>query len=70
MAGMPGMAPAPAATLPPDSTKTGVTYDTDIKPIFQASCIKCHNEAGPKKPKADLALDLGTGSGAKCARRS
>lgn len=45
------------AALPPDSTKTDVTYDADIKPIFQASCIKCHNSKGPKKPKADLALD-------------
>lgn len=45
------------ATLPPDSTKTGLTYDTDIKPIFQASCIKCHNSQGSKKPKAGLALD-------------
>jgi mono/diheme cytochrome c family protein len=48
---------APAATLPPDSTQTNVTYDVDIKPIFQASCVKCHNSAGPKKPKAGLALD-------------
>jgi mono/diheme cytochrome c family protein len=49
---------APAkATLPPASTKAGVTYDADIKPIFQASCVKCHNSAGPKKPKAGLALD-------------
>jgi mono/diheme cytochrome c family protein len=55
----PAVAPAPAApaTLPPDSTQTNVTYDADIKPIFQASCIKCHNSAGPKKPKAGLALD-------------
>jgi mono/diheme cytochrome c family protein len=52
-----GTSPAPAATLPPASTKSGVTYDADIKPIFQASCIKCHNSAGPKKPKAGLALD-------------
>ena len=51
----PGTAPEP--TLPPDSAQTNVTYDVDIKPIFQASCIKCHNSAGPKKPKAGLALD-------------
>jgi mono/diheme cytochrome c family protein len=55
--GMAGMAPAPAAMLPPDSTQTNVTYDVNIKPIFQASCIKCHNSTGPKKPKAGLALD-------------
>ncbi|HEX4263787.1 MAG TPA: c-type cytochrome domain-containing protein [Verrucomicrobiae bacterium] len=40
--------------LPPASTKTGVTYATDIKPIFDASCIKCHN--GPKA-KAKLQMD-------------
>jgi hypothetical protein len=44
-----------AAMLPPASTKTGVTYATDIKPIFDANCLKCHDSA--KKPKAHLALD-------------
>jgi mono/diheme cytochrome c family protein len=48
-------APPAAATLPPASTKTGVTYATDIKPIFDANCVKCHD--GTKKPKAHLALD-------------
>jgi hypothetical protein len=47
---------APAAgTLPPASTKTGVTYDTDIKPIFTASCMPCHD--GTKKPRGGIALD-------------
>ena len=41
--------------LPPASTKTGVTYATDIQPIFEANCFKCHT--GDKKPKAGLALD-------------
>ena len=40
--------------LPPASTKTGLTYATDIKPIFDASCAKCHGE---QKPKAKLRLD-------------
>jgi Planctomycete cytochrome C len=40
-------------TLPPASTKTGVTFATDIKPIFDASCVKCHGEM---KPKAGLQL--------------
>lgn len=48
-------------TLPADSNKTGVTFDTDIKPIFQASCVKCHNGAGDRPPKADLALDTRAG---------
>ena len=40
--------------LPPASSKTGVTYATDIKPIFDKSCIRCH---GAEKPKARLRLD-------------
>lgn len=43
----------PATTLPPASTKTGVTFATDIKPIFDASCIKCH---GDQKPGAGIVL--------------
>lgn len=57
MGGMAGTAPAAPATLPPDSTQTNVTYDVDIKPIFQANCFKCHSSTGPKKPKAGLTLD-------------
>jgi mono/diheme cytochrome c family protein len=40
-------ASAQDAKLPPASTKTGVTYATDIKPIFDASCIRCHGEKRP-----------------------
>lgn len=40
--------------LPPPSTRTGVTYEQDIKPIFDATCIKCHGET---KPKGKLRLD-------------
>ena len=53
--------PSKPATLPPVSTKTGVTYDTDIKPIFQANCVKCHSSQGPKKPKGGLSLDTRAG---------
>jgi len=49
-------APAPGA-LPPVSTKTGVTYATDIKPIFDASCVKCHGTNNPRPPRGGLALD-------------
>lgn len=52
---------AKPAKLPPASTKTGVTFDADIKPIFQDSCVKCHDSQGPKKPKAGLALDTREG---------
>jgi len=44
----------PTATLPPAASKTGVTYATDIKPIFEASCVKCHSG---DRPKARLSLD-------------
>lgn len=40
--------------LPPPSPKQGVTYETDIKPIFEHSCVKCHGE---QKPKGHLRLD-------------
>ena len=45
---------ADAGTLPPASTKPGVTYATDIKAILDASCAKCH---GADRPKARLRLD-------------
>jgi hypothetical protein len=40
--------------LPPASTKTGLTYATDMKPIFDASCVKCHSG---DHPKARLHMD-------------
>jgi hypothetical protein len=40
--------------LPPPSDKQGLTYAADIKPIFDHSCVKCHN--GPKA-KGKLHLD-------------
>ena len=41
--------------LPPAATKTGVTFDADIKPIFEKSgCFKCH---GAEKQKAKLRVD-------------
>ena len=49
----------PAATLPPASAKTGVTYATEIKPIFDASCVKCHSG---DKPRGRLKLDTLAGA--------
>ena len=43
-----------ADRLPPASTKAGVTYAADIKPILDVSCVKCHSG---DKPKAKLKLD-------------
>jgi hypothetical protein len=42
--------------LPPAAAKTGVTFDTDIKPIFEKACYKCH---GPEveKPKGKFRAD-------------
>jgi mono/diheme cytochrome c family protein len=41
------------ATLPAASTKKDLTFATDIKPIFDAACIKCH---GDTKPRAGVVL--------------
>ena len=40
--------------LPPAADKKGVTYAKDIRPIFEASCFRCHGE---EKQKGDLRLD-------------
>lgn len=42
------------AKLPPAANKQDVTYNADVKPIFQKSCVKCH---GAEKPKGKLRLD-------------
>lgn len=47
---------AAASSLPPASTKTGVTYATDIKPIFDTACLKCHDSQKPKQG-GKLSLD-------------
>lgn len=36
-----------ASKLPPAATKQ-VSYDADIKPIFEKSCLKCHSGEKPK----------------------
>src|SRR5690242_13244073 len=40
--------------LPPAAEKKDLTYAKDIKPILQASCLRCH---GQQRPKGDLRLD-------------
>ena len=42
------------AKLPPAASKTGVTYAKDIRPMFDASCFRCHGE---QRQKGDLRLD-------------
>ena len=34
--------------LPPASDKKGLTWDKDIKPIVEKSCLKCHSGDKPK----------------------
>ncbi|MEY4385046.1 MAG: hypothetical protein RLY20_329 [Verrucomicrobiota bacterium] len=49
--------PKPAArptAIPPASSKQGLTFEKDVKPLFEASCVKCH---GAQKPKGNLRLD-------------
>ena len=43
-----------ASKLPPAAAKKGLTYATDIKPLLDASCVRCH---GGERPKAGLRLD-------------
>jgi hypothetical protein len=43
-----------ASKLPPASDKKDLTFATDIKPIMEKSCVKCH---GSSKQKAKLRLD-------------
>jgi hypothetical protein len=45
-----------ASQLPPAATKAGVTYATDIQPIFEKSCYPCHGPKTPK-PKGRLRVD-------------
>jgi len=40
--------------LPPAAEKKDLTYTKDIKPILQASCLRCH---GQQRPKGELRLD-------------
>jgi hypothetical protein len=40
--------------LPEPAKKTGVTYAADIKPLFEASCVRCHSG---EKAKGGVRLD-------------
>ncbi len=40
--------------LPPVSSQKDVSYEKDIKPIFDKSCVRCH---GAERPKGKLRLD-------------
>src|SRR5580692_7767691 len=40
--------------LPAPASQTGLTYAKDIRPIFEASCFRCHNQ---NRARGDLRLD-------------
>jgi hypothetical protein len=40
--------------LPPAAAKKGLTFEKDIKPLFEASCFRCHGE---ERQKGGLRLD-------------
>src|SRR6266850_22127 len=40
--------------LPPPSAQKGLTFEKNIKPILESSCLRCH---GQQRPKGDLSLD-------------
>ncbi len=54
VAGSAGAAKIDVTKLPPPAAQRGVTYAKDIKPLLDASCIRCH---GGERPKAGLRLD-------------
>jgi hypothetical protein len=45
---------ADISKLPPAASKKDLTYDKDIKPMLENSCLKCH---GPEKPKSKYRVD-------------
>src|SRR2546426_12675735 len=40
--------------LPPPADKKALTYAKDIRPLFEASCFRCHGE---ERQKGELRLD-------------
>lgn len=45
--------------LPAPASRTGLSYASDIRPLFEASCLRCHSG---DKPKAGLHLDTLAGA--------
>lgn len=40
--------------LPPAAERKDLTYSKDVKPLLEASCLRCH---GQQRPKGNLRLD-------------
>lgn len=53
-AGVSLAAPPDLTKLPPAASQKGVTYAKDIRPLFEASCFRCHGE---QQQKGKLRLD-------------
>jgi hypothetical protein len=45
--------------LPPPSNKQDLSFEKDIKPLFERSCVECH---GAVKPKGKLQLNTLAGT--------
>src|SRR5690242_19048693 len=54
-AGLSWAAEPDLSKLPPVADKKDVTYDKDIRPIFQSACFRCHGDQG--RPRGGLRLD-------------
>ena len=46
--------PVDVSKLPPAAKKEGLTFEKDIKPILEKSCVKCHSG---EKPKSKYRMD-------------
>jgi Planctomycete cytochrome C len=40
--------------LPPAATKSGLTYEADVKPLIEKHCLKCHSG---KRPKSKYSME-------------
>ena len=47
-------APPDLTKLPAPAARTGLTYAADIRPLFEASCFRCHGE---ERPRGGLRVD-------------
>ena len=64
VAAMATAADVDVSKLPPAAKKTGVTFDADIKPFFEKSCVTCHSGEKPTgKFRADTKENILKGAG-------
>jgi hypothetical protein len=59
LATLPSMADdVDTSKLPPAAKKTGLTYEKDISPLVEKSCLKCHSGDRPKSKYSMEKLEL------------